>query len=307
MTDLKPCPLCGGEAKNFPAPGVASRCVACVGDRSCLWYRVAHNPDAWQSLPRPSDAVREIAREMREYAEDNDLGGLLPYWISRLESLATPESKWRCMECQTEQTDKDLQFVMCNDCVKGMKPEPVREVWVGVQCPPDMPFAVCAEMEPPKDTQKNDSGALISFALRGNDTEWRRVPVHGTPKQPGAPIIHYRPDQWLRFCAENTPCGECGEMPDVDNSVNNAIGCVNDLCHAQGATHTPSEWLDRNGKDGSPKYIEERHEALKAMMGEDSLLGTPCEALKWEALCVFAAEISASLDRLEQLHDGRGE
>ena len=154
--------------------------------------------------------------------------------------------------------------------------------------------------------------------------------------------------EWLRYCAENTRCRRCKELPVATQLTKDKFGCG----ECDDEWYTPTEWLDKQSvltpmerlalevaddnkedEDAECRCICDdsergpaphdpcpvhaavtpstptttvqqridgmRHEALKAMQGEDSLLGTPCELLKWEALCVFAAEVNALLDKLE--------
>lgn len=69
MSDkLRPCPLCGGAIAVHPLGPQYVRCAN--GD--CLLFGSAMDHDAWNALPRPSEAAREIAGQLRRFAGNED-------------------------------------------------------------------------------------------------------------------------------------------------------------------------------------------------------------------------------------------
>ena len=87
---LKPCPLCGGEAKRD------HRYVWC-GVPGCGMAMSGLGYVAWQALPRPSEAAVRIAGEMRECRQvhkwlETDcyvVAQKIDTWTAQLESLAS--------------------------------------------------------------------------------------------------------------------------------------------------------------------------------------------------------------------------
>lgn len=99
MSDLKPCPLCQSKAKLLLDGEVV--CPHRWGParprpKECPLAGVQMSVDAWQALPRPSEAVREVAGEMLDFCHRWGLGGVrlgrgeLQAWAARLKATAGP-------------------------------------------------------------------------------------------------------------------------------------------------------------------------------------------------------------------------
>jgi len=145
---LKPCPNCGGERLLHDHAGADEERPDMIHCRDCDFVTTM---DYWQSLPRPSDAIREIAAEMRvEHAVGGDVidTQCLLAWADRLSRTAQPAQ------------------VPVEACTH---PNPVElSVWTQ-WCP------CCGATRQPKNT-----GAAWNGAPDRWEECWR-IPAHGAP------------------------------------------------------------------------------------------------------------------------------
>lgn len=96
--ELKPCPIpgCGGEGKTCTRSDGSLSGVAC---RKCD-LMVPGPVDRWQSLPRQSDALRDIVEEMenRLMADGADMAVEIWDFVDRLSQIADGGECERCAE-----------------------------------------------------------------------------------------------------------------------------------------------------------------------------------------------------------------
>jgi len=190
---LLPCPICGGEADGTYPVSDTESWVACS---NCEPMGRQPIPlAAWQSLPRVSDAVREVAREMREL--ERGIVGEIGYGVwytmklrklaARLETAGQGGESW-CESCGREIT-MDGAYQVCVECSRPAVPAEVSVIiwdkpgWHDVEC-------------------YSDEQAAYDRANNGDKTghvQIRRVPVHGVPEP--RETDPYK-DEWI--------CSDCG-------------------------------------------------------------------------------------------------
>ncbi len=161
---LKPCPLCGGEAHEHTKPG-PPECGVVKCQRCGFWTW----PGWWVDLPRPSEAVREVAAEMGDTVVDlgspyppdvDEQIDLLKRWAARLESIGEGPPPQRgdqlCDGCSAcTKCGRSSNALTCPDCADS-RPDAPAEMCIhgrrrGQICPHCMTRGAEGPTPPPSD------------------------------------------------------------------------------------------------------------------------------------------------------------
>jgi hypothetical protein len=265
---LKPCPLCGSEAETW-TDDHGERSVACSNKQCLLWdnAKALHTPaakfsvTAWQSLPRVSDAVGDVVREV---------------WVEH-SSFHKPPKVFASMPSG--------DFVMAQGDGYGVSCVPVHGAPEKGECENLDWQAVAEDYAEQIIDLKRDGNAALARAEKAerdakqfaenirllNDAKTHASEVHNAnlanppppdslpvcprcrkaPRQRGnlydcphcglGEPIGVPADVWLRYVAENTPCRVCGET-----IVFGTQPAQQHFCGNEGEWYTPTEWIDRN-------------------------------------------------------------
>ena len=109
---LLPCPLCRKEAvqSSFISAHGWIRCE----NESCLLSGTALHPDAWQALPRESDAFQAVIQDMKERTCDDSCmlvnGYEVAQWMARLSKIVMREG--RVVDSKQEEIEESC----CDQC-----------------------------------------------------------------------------------------------------------------------------------------------------------------------------------------------
>lgn len=248
---LKPCPIpgCGGKADDGWFDKNRDDAAAC-GKEGCALHGNPMKPAAWQALPRPSPAVQEVAREMRDglaLAAKKYPPGFewwvteVRDWASRLDQSApgvgTPGEVWVVTDRPSHvmgvyATNKDAEDRIAEIGDIGLIPVK-REV----------------HGSPPKVLVETDADGyeeVVGFAPEQPKAEYRdyvrlKVPVIGAPE-----AGEYNPFRITRPMYEKA-------LADAET----ARGILQECRKAFGGTHT-----------GDDKYTPKRISTLREQLGE---------------------------------------
>lgn len=133
---LKTCLLCRGKGSRVGRGRSLPPVAMCDGKTDCLWYRVLIPFDAWQALPRPSEAVLEvvkniqtISRHWREHKYRISQADLAK-WVARLKVIAGPSAPDdTCSGCGDVLDPHVARYGECCPQGEPSKPAPAESCW----------------------------------------------------------------------------------------------------------------------------------------------------------------------------------